>query len=102
VKSLGHLVNPMPHPASTSDPDTAIAGFEQKFRNWEKRISKSLQNREVFTQGDQTHFDDLGFVPLIINTFGLPKLNNLFSQLDLKIQRLRDIESRARERYGKP
>jgi hypothetical protein len=100
--AVNNLVNPTPHPANTSNPDAAIAEFEQKFRNWEKRVSIILQDREVFTQGDQTNFDDLGFVPLIINTWGHQKLNNLFSQLNLKIQRLREIENQARMRHGKP
>jgi hypothetical protein len=95
--AVNNLVNPKPHPGNTSDPETAIAAFEAKFNAWCEHVSKKLQNREVFTQGDQTHFDDLGLVP-VINMWAHPKLNSLFSQLDLKIQRLRDIEQRARER----
>src|SRR5439155_633986 len=75
----------------------AIAAFEAKFDAWFKRVSKKLENRDVFTQGDQTHFDDLGVVP-VINMWAHPNLNSLFSQLELKIQRLREVEHRARER----
>ena len=95
--AVNNLVNPKPHPGNTAEPETAIAAFQVKFDNWCERVSKKLANRDVFTQGDQIHFDTLGFIP-VINTWPHSKLNNLFSQLNLKIERLREIEHRASER----
>ena len=92
---MNNLVNPKPHPASTADPESAIAGFEAKLIAWCDRVSKKLANRDVFTQGDQTHFDVLGFIPPI-TMWPHPKLNHLFSQLNLKIERLREIEREKR------
>jgi hypothetical protein len=89
-------VNPKPHPASTADPETAIAGFEAKLLAWCDRVSQKLANRDVFTQGDQTHFDVLGFITPI-QMWPHPKLNHLFSQLKLKIERLREIERAKRK-----
>jgi hypothetical protein len=94
---VNNLVNPKPHPSSTADPESAIAGFEKKLLAWCDRVSKKLANRDVFTQGDQTHFDVLGFITPI-QMWARPKLNHLLSQLNLKIERLREIEHRARER----
>jgi hypothetical protein len=95
--AVNNLVNPRPHPGNSSDPENAIAAFEAKFNSWCKQVSKKLENRGAFTQGDQTHFDHLGFVP-VINTWAHSKLNHVFGQLALKIERLREIEQRARER----
>jgi hypothetical protein len=95
--AVNNLVNPKPHPASTADPESAIAAFEKRLLAWYDQVSNKLENREVFTQGDQTHFDVLGFITPI-QMWGHPKLDNLFSQLRLKIERLREIEHRARER----
>jgi hypothetical protein len=95
--AVNNLVNPKPHPGNAADPETATRAFEVKFAHWCERVSKKLANRDVFTQGDQTHFDALGFVP-VINVWAHPKLNHLFSQLQLKIERLREIEHRVRER----
>jgi hypothetical protein len=95
--AVNNLVNPKPHPGNASDPETAIAAFDAKFNTWCARVSKQLESRDAFTQGDRIHFDDLAFVP-VINMWPYPKLNNLFSQLNLKIERSRQIEQRARER----
>jgi hypothetical protein len=95
--AVNNLVNPKPHPGNMADPETAIPAFEVMFSNWCGRVSKKLANRDVFTQGDQTHFDALGFVP-VINVWAHPKLNPVLSQLQLKIERLREIEHRVRER----
>ena len=94
--AVNNLVNPKPHPASTADPKFAIAAFEAKLLAWCDRVSKKLANRDVFTQGDQTHFDVLGFIPPI-TMWPHPKLNHLFSQLNLKIERLREIEREKRK-----
>jgi hypothetical protein len=91
------LVNPKPHPASTDDPESAIAAFEAKLDAWYDRVSNKLTDRAAFTPGDQTHFDFLGFVP-VVQMWGHAKLDHLFSQLRLKLDRLREIEHRARER----
>jgi hypothetical protein len=64
---------------------------------WCAKISQILANRDIFTQGDQTHFDILGFVPFV-QMCGNARLDHLFSQLRLKLERLREIENRARER----
>jgi hypothetical protein len=40
--AVNNLVNPRPHPASTSDPETAIAAFEAKFFAWCGRVSQKL------------------------------------------------------------
>jgi hypothetical protein len=95
--AVHNLVNPKPHPASTADPESAIAAFEAQLDAWYGRVSKKLANRDAFTQGDQTHFDTLGFVSPV-QMWGHPKLDHLFSQLKLKLDRLREIEHRARER----
>ena len=95
--AVNNLVNPRPHPANTSDPEAAVAAFEAQLVAWCDRVSKKLANRDVFTQGDQTHFDVLGFIKPV-TMWAHPKLNHLFSQLNLKIERLREIEHRARER----
>jgi hypothetical protein len=95
--AVHNLVNPNPHPASTSDPESAIAAFEQKFSIWRNRVSKKLENRDVFTQGDQIHFDVLGYVPSIQATAHV-KLDHTFSQLALKLERLREKLSAGQER----
>jgi uncharacterized membrane protein len=95
--AVHNLVNPKPHPESTDNPESAIAAFEEKFNAWCSRVSKKLENRDVFTQGDQIHFDVLGFVPLIQASAHV-KLDNIFSQLALKLERLREVERWARER----
>ena len=95
--AVNNLVNPKPHPASTADPESAIAGFEAKLIDWCDRVSQKLANRDVFTQGDQTHFDVLGFIPSIKMWPAHPKLDHLFSQLNLKIERLREIEREKRK-----
>jgi len=95
--AVNNLVNPKPWPLSTDDPESAIAAFSAKLDAWCSKVSKKLENREVFTQGDQVHFDDLGLFPTIQHT-GHVRLDYLFSQLKLKIERLREIEHRARER----
>jgi hypothetical protein len=46
---------------------------------------------------DQSHFDSLGFVQPV-QMWGHAKLDNLFAQLRLKLDRLREVEQRARER----
>jgi hypothetical protein len=95
--AVHNLVNPNPHPASTGDPDSATAAFNAKIDAWSNRVSKKLENRDVFTQGDQVHFDVLGLVPLVQHTAHV-KLDHLFSLLKLKLDRLREVEHRARER----
>jgi hypothetical protein len=95
--AVNNLVNPKPHPASTADPETARVAFDTKLTAWCDRVSKKLANRDVFTHGDQTHFDGLGFVPTV-KMWGDVKLDHLFSELKLKLERLREIEHRARER----
>jgi hypothetical protein len=95
--AVDNLVNPKPHPANTADPESASAAFEAQLNEWYDRVSKKLENRIAFTQGDQTHFDSLGFVPFV-QMWGYPRLDRSFSQLRLKLDRLREVEHRARER----
>jgi hypothetical protein len=95
--AVNNLVNPKPWPLSTADPESAVAAFKIKFDAWCSRVSEKLENRDVFTHGDQIHFDNLGFVTSVHHT-GHIKLDSVFSQLNLKIARLRKIEHRARER----
>jgi hypothetical protein len=77
--AVHNLVNPAPHPASTGDPESAIAAFEAKINMWSSRVSKTLENREAFTQGDQIHFDVLGFIPQFRTSFGHAKLDAAYS-----------------------
>jgi superfamily I DNA/RNA helicase len=95
--AVNNLVNPQPHPASTSEPEVAIAAFRSRFDAWCDRVSKKLGNRDLFTQGDQAHFDSLGVIPFK-QMWGHAKLDWIFSELALKLDRLREVEHRARER----
>jgi hypothetical protein len=79
--AVNNLVNPKPHPASTGDLKSAIAAFEAKLNAWYDRVSKKLENRDVFTLGEQKHFDFLGFIqPVTVWGAAHPKLDHLFSQ----------------------
>jgi hypothetical protein len=94
--AINNLANPKPHPGSTADPQSAIAFFEVQLEEWYKRVSRNLENRIAFTQGDQTYFDHLGFFPVVVVWHS--RLDHLFAMLKVKIERLTEIEHRARER----
>jgi hypothetical protein len=94
--AINNLVNPNTHPGSPANPASAIASFEIESNAWYKRVSKKLENRIVFTQGDQIHFDHLGFIPVAVIWHS--RLDHLFAMLKVKLERLTEIEHRARER----
>src|SRR5262249_42602277 len=60
---------------------------------WFKKITVKLQNREVFTESDEMHFDRLGFVDPVVVT-GFPDLDHHMAMLKLKFERLREIIDR--------
>lgn len=97
--AVNNLVNPKPHPGNAANPDAAIAAFENQLNGWYSRVSEKLKNKDVFSHGDRVHFETLGFVP-VISMWAHSKLNQLFSQLSVKLDRLREIEHRARERMN--
>ena len=78
-----------------TDPD--IAEWKSDFGKWCARVSAKLNNRAFFTRADQLHFDYLGFIEPI-QFYQNPRLNDLLSQLRLKIERLRDVINWAQER----
>lgn len=84
-------------PGTTEFDATYIAAWEGDFEKWCSGVSKKLSNRTFFTRADQLHFDYLGFVEPI--SFYLnPRMNNLLSQLKLKIDRLREVINWTQER----
>jgi hypothetical protein len=54
--AVNNLVNPTPYPLGTSDPNAALDAWEQKYDKWLTIVSKKLENRKIFTAGDQAHF----------------------------------------------
>jgi hypothetical protein len=74
-----------------------INTWRQDFEKWCGRVSGKLQNRAFFTRADQLHFDYLGFVEPI-TFYKNPQLNNLLSQLRLKLDRLRDVINWTQQR----
>jgi hypothetical protein len=95
--AIDNLVNPKPSPLSTPYPDGAISVFEQKCNDWVEKVNKLLENAEVFNQRDRTDFSHLGFIQPIQMTQNT-RLDHIFSQLNLRLDRLREVERRARER----
>lgn len=75
-----------------------IDTWERDFKKWCSDVSRKLSNRAFFTRADQLHFDYLGFVDPIAFYMDAQRLNDLLSQLKLKIERLRDVINWTQER----
>lgn len=95
--AVDNLINPTPFPTSTGDPDGECRRLQTKVDDWVSRVSSKLADRSIFTKGDQIHFDSLGSIELLMR-YGHPKLDWLHSMLVLRLDRLREIEQRARSR----
>ena len=75
-----------------------IDTWDRDFKEWCSIVSHKLSNRAFFTRADQLHFDYLGFVDPITFYLDAQRLNDLLSQLKLKIERLRDVINWTQER----
>jgi hypothetical protein len=71
--------------------------WERDFISWCSGVSGKLSDRAFFTRSDQLHFDYLGFVTPI-SFYQNPRMNNLLSQLRMKIERVRDVINWTQER----
>jgi hypothetical protein len=91
---VDNLVNAKP---MASDDPGAIDRFWQDIEAWCKRVREKLKDREVFTVGDQVHFDSLGLYQRI-ETTGSARGNEILSYL--KIERLRYIERSLRSQIA--
>jgi hypothetical protein len=91
--AVNNLINPTPIPSTEED----FTQFQAKTEEWYSRVSSKLADRSVFALGDQVHFESLGSIPLV-HRYGNRKLDWLNSALVLKLERLREIEQRARDR----
>lgn len=95
--AVDNLINPKPFPTSTGDNRADFILLQNKIDAWCERVSSKLADRSVFTVGDQVHFNSLGSIPFIMR-YGDQKLDWLHSALVLRLERLREIEERARRR----
>jgi hypothetical protein len=95
--AIDNLVNPKPYPLNTADPSNSVAALKTQHETWTETVTKKLADRNVFNQGDQTLFDHLGFIQVVNMTQNLA-FDHLLSTLNLQLDRLREIERRARER----
>jgi hypothetical protein len=91
--AINDLVNREPRPQTDDD----IKKWKGDYEAWCNKASKKLENRAFFTRADQLHFDSLGFIDPLFMT-GLPKLDELLSQLKLKFDRLRDVINWTQQR----
>jgi hypothetical protein len=95
--AIDNLLNRLP-PEKIDDPDSKfVDDWKKDFESWCHRVSRKLDNRAFFTRADQLHFDYLGFIDPIV-FYQNPRLNNLLSQLRLKIERLRDVINWTQQR----
>jgi hypothetical protein len=95
--AIDNLVNQKPYPLNTANPGAAVAALVARHRLWTEQVAKKLENRAVFNLSDQTHFDHLGHIQTINMTQHL-QFDHLQSMLKLQLERLREIEDRARRR----
>jgi hypothetical protein len=95
--AINNLVNPTPVPLATADPNAALDAWEKAYDSWTTKVSTILENRDLFTAGDKTHFEHLGFIQVVNMTQNV-RFDRLLSQLNLRLDRLREVEHRARER----
>lgn len=95
--AIDNLINPKPYPTSTGDTEADFILLQTKTDDWCIKVSGKLTDRSIFTAGDRVHFDKLGSVPFV-QKYGHGKLDWLNSMIILKVQRLREIEERARTR----
>jgi len=95
--AVNNLINPKPYPTSTGDTEADFKVLQTKNDAWCDRVNSKLAERSVFTAGDHIHFDSLGSIPLV-QKYGHGNLDWLHSAIVLRLQRLREIEERARRR----
>jgi hypothetical protein len=98
--AVDNLINPKPYPRTMGDAADMAVDFKSlqtKTDEWCERVNNKLADRSVFTHGDQVNFGSLGAVPLV-QTYGEPRLDWLHSANVLRLERLREIEARARTR----
>ncbi len=95
--AVNNLINPKPFPTSTGDTEADFKLLQTKIDAWCDRVNSKLAASSVFTVGDKVHFDSLGSIPLVTR-YGHQKLDWLHSALVLRLERLREIEERARNR----
>jgi hypothetical protein len=91
--AIHELVNRNPRPST----DEEVQKWEADYLEWDKKVSKKLENRAFFTRADQLHFERLGFVePVTLS--GHQRFDWLLSQLRLKFDRLRDVINWTQQR----
>ena len=64
-----------------------IDRLEKDFRAWDDNVSKKLDNRALFTYLEKTRFDTLGLIEPVA-VYGDPRVDHLFAQLRMKLDRL--------------
>ena len=98
--AVHNLINPKPFPTTIGNSVAAdFALLQSKTDAWRERVSGKLGNTSVFTKGDKVHFDSLGSITPVVR-YGDQKLDWLHSMLVLRLDRLREIEDRARMRHN--
>ena len=74
-----------------------IDRLEKDFRAWDDNVSNKLDNRELFTYLEKSRFDTLGLIePGAI--YGDPRVDRLFAQLRMKLDRLSAAIRGAKQR----
>jgi hypothetical protein len=63
AQAISYAVNNLANfrPLASGEPH-AVDSLERAVDEWCTEVSEKLQNREVFNSGEQTHFDNLGFI----------------------------------------
>jgi hypothetical protein len=64
-----------------------IDRLEKDFRAWDDNVSKKLDNRELFTYLEKSRFDTLCIIEPV-TVYGDPRVDRLFAQLRMKLDRL--------------
>jgi hypothetical protein len=89
-----HNLLSRPLPATPADIDR----LEKDFWAWDDSVSKKLENCELFTYSERSRFDSLGFIEPI-EVYGNPRVDHVFAQLRMKLDRLNAAIRAAEHRW---
>jgi len=89
-----HNLLKRPLPISPAEIDR----LEKDFRAWDDNVSKKLENRELFTYLEKSRFDTSGLMEPVA-VYGDPRVDRLFAQLRIKLDRLNAAIRGAEQRW---
>jgi len=72
--------------------------LEKDFRAWDDNVSKKLDNRELFTYLEKSRFDTSGLIEPVA-VYGDPRVDRLFAQVRIKLDRLNAAIRGAEQRW---